>query len=128
MADQPKFVTETFSGRVTVSLGGTLLAETTRAVILREGNLPPRYYIPEADIQVPLEPSDLTTRCPWKGTAGYHSVTVDGTTHADIVWTYGDPIPEAMAIKGLHCFFDEKVDLSVDGKRQPRPVTKWSTQ
>lgn len=123
MPDQPRFLTERSPDRITISLGDTLLAETTQAVILREGSLPARYYIPAADIRVPLEASDLTTRCPWKGTAGYHHVMAGGTRHQNIVWHYADPIPEASEIKGLHCFYDELVDLSINGGPPSRPVT-----
>jgi uncharacterized protein (DUF427 family) len=107
---------------VRISLDGELLAESRRAVALFESNLPPRWYIPKEDIVAELEPSDTVTRCPYKGTAGYYSV--NGSE--DLVWYYADPLPEVGRIKGLLCFFNEKVDLELDGELQERPETPWS--
>jgi uncharacterized protein (DUF427 family) len=109
---------------VRVSLDGRLLAETRRAVALFESNLPPRWYIPREDIVVELERSDTVTRCPYKGTAGYYSAA--GVE--DLVWHYDDPLPEAGRIKGLLCFFNERVDLELDGALQERPETPWSNR
>ena len=96
-----------------ISLQDQLLAETTRAVALFESNLPTRWYIPREDVLAELEPSDKVTRCPYKGTAGYHSVKLeDGATGGkDLIWYYADPLPEAGAIAGLLCFFNERVDI-----------------
>ncbi len=106
---------------VRVSLGGELLAESSRALALFESNLPPRWYIPREDVQAELEPSDTVTRCPYKGTASYHAVGGE-----DLVWFYEDPLPEVGRIKGLVCFFNEKVDLELDGEPQERPESPWS--
>jgi uncharacterized protein (DUF427 family) len=61
-----------------------------------------------------LTPTDLSTRCHWKGEASYWSVAIDGTTHQNIVWGYEEPLPEAEAIAGLVAFYNEKVDIYVD--------------
>jgi uncharacterized protein (DUF427 family) len=108
--------------QIRVSLDGELLAETTRAIALFESNLPPRWYMPREDVVAELEPTDTVTRCPYKGTAGYYSV--NGTK--DLVWYYADPLPEVGRIKGLLCFFNEKVDLELDGELQECPETPWS--
>jgi uncharacterized protein (DUF427 family) len=109
---------------VRVSRDGRLLAETRRAVALFESNLPPRWYIPADDVLVELEPTETVTRCPYKGTAAYYSTAgVD-----DLVWHYDDPLSEAGRIKGLLCFFNEKVDLELDGEVQERPETPWSSR
>ncbi|HWE11166.1 MAG TPA: DUF427 domain-containing protein [Solirubrobacteraceae bacterium] len=107
---------------IRVSLEGDVLAETDRALALFESNLPPRWYIPREDVVASLEPSDTVTRCPYKGTAGYFSVT-GGT---DLIWYYPDPLPEVGRIAGLLCFFNEKVDLELDGELQERPESPWS--
>ena len=107
---------------VRISLDGELLAESDRAVALFESNLPPRWYIPREDVVAELEPSDTVTRCPYKGTAGYYSV--NGAK--DLIWYYADPLPEAGRIRGLVCFFNEKVDLELDGELQECPETPWS--
>ena len=86
-------------------------------MILFETGIPPRYYLPQTDVrQDLLRPSSTQTRCPYKGTAEYYSVEVDGKTHADLVWTYRSPLPESVKIAGLVCFYDERVDLYVDGE------------
>jgi len=98
-----------------------------RPRILFETGLPPRYYIPPEDVREEvLLPSDKHTQCPYKGEASYYSVEAGGGSVEDLVWYYAEPIPEAHKIKGLLCFFNEKVDLEVDGEKQERPQTQWS--
>jgi uncharacterized protein (DUF427 family) len=112
---------------VRVSLDGEELASSRRAVALFESNLPPRWYLPRDDVSAPLLDSDTVTCCPYKGTASYHSVQLGGgELAADVVWCYRLPIPEAAAIAGLVCFFNERVDLELDGELQERPETPWS--
>ena len=108
--------------RVRVSLEGELLAETDRALALFESNLPTRWYIPPEDVVASLEPSDTVTRCPYKGTASYYSV--NGAK--DVVWYYPEPHPEVGRIAGLLCFFNERVDIELDGEREERPHSPWS--
>jgi uncharacterized protein (DUF427 family) len=108
-------------------LDGEELASSRRAVALFESNLPPRWYLPRDDVSAPLLDSDTVTCCPYKGTASYHSVQLGGgELAADVVWCYRLPIPEAAAIAGLVCFFNERVDLELDGELQERPETPWS--
>jgi uncharacterized protein (DUF427 family) len=115
------------SRRVKVSVGGEVVAETERPRVMFETGLPPRYYIPPEDVREEvLLMSETTTRCPYKGVASYWSVEAGGERVEDLVWYYPDPIPEATKIKGLLAFFDEKVDLEVDGEEQERPKTQWS--
>lgn len=103
---------------VRVSRDGVVLAESARPVLLHEGRLPTRYYFPRSDVRMELlEPSDHTTQCPFKGTASYWSVNVGGETLENFVWCYEDPIDEAAGIKGLLAFYNEKVDLEVDGEK-----------
>jgi uncharacterized protein (DUF427 family) len=109
---------------IRISLDGTLLAETDRALALFESNLPSRWYLPIEDVRAELEPSDTITRCPYKGTASYYSVKLEGGK--DLVWYYEQPIAEVGRIKGLVCFFNEKVDIELDGELQERPDSPWS--
>jgi uncharacterized protein (DUF427 family) len=110
-----------------VSRDGELLADTHRALALFESNLPTRWYLPREDVVAGLGPSDTITRCPYKGDASYHSVTLSGgETAADLIWTYADPLPEVGRIAGLLCFFNEKVDIELDGVLQERPESAWS--
>jgi uncharacterized protein (DUF427 family) len=115
------------SRHVHVSVHGELLAETSRARVLFETSLPPRWYVPQQDVRMELlEPSDLETGCAYKGFASYWSVRAGGELERNLVWVYRDPRPEASRIRDLLCFFNERVDLELDGEPQERPVTQWS--
>jgi uncharacterized protein (DUF427 family) len=112
---------------VRVERDGEVLAESSRPVAVFETSLPTRWYLPMEDVRTELlEPSDTETRCPYKGTASYYSVRAGDRLHSDLAWTYLEPIPEIPRIKGLVAFFDERVDLFVDGEKQERPRTPWS--
>lgn len=109
---------------IEISLDGTALAETNRALALFESTLPTRWYLPIGDVAVELEASDTVTHCPYKGAAGYYSVKLEGGK--DLVWYYEQPLDEVRRIKGLICFFNEKVDVKLDGELQQRPDSPWS--
>ena len=112
---------------VRVSVDGEPIAESTRALALFESGLPARFYLPIDDVRMDLlEPSVKTSRCAYKGVASYWHVRVGDTLHDDLAWTYAEPNPDVSAIRGLICFFNERVDLELDGKAQERPVTQWS--
>ncbi len=112
---------------VRVVIDGETVAETDHPHLLFETGLPTRYYIPREDVHMELlEPTDKHTRCPYKGEASYFSVRVGNQVYPDLVWTYPDPIPECPKIKNLLAFYNEKVDIYVDGELQERPKTKWS--
>lgn len=115
------------SRHVRVDLAGVTLAESRAPRILFETGLPPRYYLPMSDVRREvLHPSDRSTGCPYKGTASYWSVEVNGRRYDDLAWTYRTPLPESQKIAGLVCFYDERVDVYVDGHRQQRPRTAFS--
>src|ERR687889_2268832 len=115
------------SRHVKVSVNGEVVAETQRPKILFETGLPPRYYMPPEDVREDmLLKSEKSTRCPYKGTASYHSVEVGGGTVEDLVWHYPEPIGAVEGIRDHLCFYNEKVDLEVDGEVQERAVTRWS--
>ncbi len=67
-----------------------------------------------------LRASSTQTHCPYKGTAGYWSLEVNGQRYEDYVWIYRTPLPESQKIAGLACFYNERVDLYVDGVPQER--------
>jgi uncharacterized protein (DUF427 family) len=115
------------SRHVEVRLGRITVAASVRPLLLFETSLPVRYYLPFEDIRTELfEASDLVTMCPYKGTARYWSVRAGEVYEPDLAWSYPDPIPENPKIKDLVCFFNERVDLVVDGALQERPSTPWS--
>jgi uncharacterized protein (DUF427 family) len=115
------------SRHVRVVIDGEVVAETRRPHLLFETTLPTRYYIPPEDVRMELlEPTGLKTRCPYKGIASYWNLRVGQRVAHNIVWSYPDPIAECPKIRGLLSFFNEHVDLYVDGELQTRPKTPWS--
>jgi uncharacterized protein (DUF427 family) len=115
------------SRHVRIEVDGVTIAESTSPRILFETGLPARYYLAKTDVRLDLlTHTDTTTFCPYKGTAEYWSVRAGDTVHEDFVWSYPTPLPESERIAGLVAFYNEKVDLYVDGVRQERPRTKFS--
>lgn len=113
---------------VEVSLDGMVLAATDRASVLLETPLPARYYIPPEDVfGGRLTPSETVSTCAYKGRAAYLS-TADGRPEGrDIAWTYPAPLDDALRVRDHVAFWNERVDLRVDGVLQRRPVTPWSS-
>jgi uncharacterized protein (DUF427 family) len=110
------------SVHIEVTVGGTKVAESDRALVLAETGLPPRYYLPREDVRTELlRPTSSQTTCPFKGQASYWSAEVGGDVHEDVVWSYESPIPAAADIAGLMCFYSERpeVEVAVDGASQP---------
>jgi uncharacterized protein (DUF427 family) len=113
--------------RVRVLVDGEVVADTVRAQALFETALPPRWYIPAEDVRMDLlEPSETKTRCAYKGSASYWNVRVGDRLEDDLVWTYAEPQHDAEQVRGLLCFFNERVDLEIDGVVGERPHTQWS--
>ena len=114
--------------RVRVELDGMVLADSASPVMVFETGLPPRYYLNRTEVNFAhLVPSDTVTACPYKGrTSGYWSVRSGADVHADLAWTYDFPTRQLLPIAGLIAFYNEKVDLVVDGLRLDRPQTKFS--
>ena len=114
------------SRHIRISLDGEVLAESDRAMALFESNLPTRWYLPREDVSAELEPTDTQTRCPYKGIASYYSVKRgDGEPVKDLIWYYVDPLPAVGKIAGTLCFFNERVDIDVDGEPEDKPETVW---
>jgi uncharacterized protein (DUF427 family) len=96
---------------VEIFVDGQLAARSNRAVFLFETGLITRYYFPAEDIvSGRLIESELTTYCPYKGTASYFHIELDGKRHDNIVWTYPEPLDESTKVRGLISFYNEKVD------------------
>ncbi|MEX2562775.1 MAG: DUF427 domain-containing protein [Nitriliruptoraceae bacterium] len=113
---------------VIVEVGGDVIADSHQPTMLFETGLPARFYLPESDIAMDqLELTDTVTHCPYKGATGrYYTVISGGERVQDAAWAYDAPKAEVAAIAGLVTFYNEKVDLVVDGERWERPRTKFS--
>ena len=114
--------------RVSVELEGVALADTSCPVLLFETGLPTRYYIDGSDVAFEhLEPTDTQTLCPYKGvTSQYWSARVGDAVHPDLAWTYHYPLQAVAPIAGMVAFYNEKLDIIVDGVRLARPKTHFS--
>jgi uncharacterized protein (DUF427 family) len=113
---------------VRVELGGLVLAESASPVMVFETGLPTRYYLNRTEVNFEhLVPSPAVTSCPYKGkTTGYWSVRVGETVHPDLAWAYDFPTRQLLPIAGMIAFYNEKVDVSIDGRQLERPVTHFS--
>jgi uncharacterized protein (DUF427 family) len=111
------------SRHVKVMLDGETLAESDRPIALFETGLPTRWYLPREDVNMEkLEPSETRTTCAYKG----HAATFSFGGHDDIAWTYDEPDRQVEPIRDRIAFYNEFVDLELDGERQERPATPFS--
>ena len=105
---------EPTGARVVVRAGGSVLADTTAALTLREASYPPVQYVPLADVDAGLlRPSTTRTWCPYKGEASYYSVAAGEADLPDAVWTYAQPHPAVAPIAGHVAFYPDRVDVTV---------------
>jgi uncharacterized protein (DUF427 family) len=97
--------------RVVVSVAGRVVADTRKALTLREAAYPPVQYIPPDDVDFSqLERTDNVTHCPYKGDASYYSVPAGGKKSVNAVWSYEEPFPAVAQIRGHIAFYPERVD------------------
>src|SRR5205823_6971166 len=115
------------SRHVRIEVDGVTVADSRQPRVLFETGLPARFYLPLTDVRMELlRPSDAQSHCPYKGTAAYWSLELNGTVHKDLVWIYRTPLLESVKIAGLACFYNEKVDVYLDDELQERPRTHFS--
>lgn len=115
------------SRHVRVEVDGVVLADSRHAHLLLETGLPPRWYFPKVDVHMELlEPTDSVTQCPYKGRAQYWSARVGERLEKDLAWSYRTPLPESVRIGGLIAFYNERVDLYVDGRLEERPRARFA--
>ena len=122
------------SRHVQVEVDGIVVADSHQPRMLFETGLPTRSYLPKTDVRMDLlRPSDTRTQCPYKGTAHYYDLVMDlaigdsgeDSVHEDLAWWYPTPLLESIGIAGYVCFFDEKVDVRIDGVLQDRPKSPF---
>ena len=111
------------SRHVRVEVEGELLADSTRPLLLFETGLPVRYYLPREDVRMDLlEPSDHRTVCAYKGEASHLSAN----DAENVAWTYPDPAHDKPELRDTIAFYNENIDITVDGELLERPITQWS--
>lgn len=104
------------AAHVVVRAGEEVIADSTRPVGLFETGLPPRWYLPAADVrQDLLVGSDTVTVCPYKGIAAYRTLRLDGREIEDAAFTYPEPLGEALQVAGHLCFLGDGLEVTVDG-------------
>ncbi|RDL40341.1 Uncharacterized protein BP5553_00320 [Venustampulla echinocandica] len=104
------------SRKIVVKIGGVEVASCSNPMFLFETGLRTRFYLPKSSVQWQyLSESKTSSKCPYKGIAKYYDVTIDGKVWKDVVWWYEFPTVESGAIQGLVCFYNEKVDVYIDG-------------
>jgi uncharacterized protein (DUF427 family) len=113
---------------VVVELEGVELARSSSPVMVFETGLPTRYYLNRTEVNFEhLVPSDAVSSCPYKGmTSGYWSVRLKDRVEPDLAWSYDFPTRQLLPIAGLIAFYNEKLDISIDGERLERPKTHFS--
>ncbi|MGF7238680.1 MAG: DUF427 domain-containing protein [Frankia sp.] len=105
---------ETTGARVVARVGAHIVADTTRALTLREANYPPVQYIPLGDVdQTLLVASTTLTYCPYKGDASYYGLALAEGGLADVVWSYREPYDAVADIAGHVAFYTDRVDVAV---------------
>jgi uncharacterized protein (DUF427 family) len=108
------------SDQVVVRVDGTVVATSSRPVVLTETGCPARYYLPPEDVKLDLlKPSATTSHCPFKGDAVYWSVQTENGTSEDVVWSYPEPFPRVERIAGLLAFWAERPGVSLEVNGQP---------
>lgn len=115
------------SRHVVVSIDGVVLAESHKPTVLYETGVPARFYLPLTDVNLELvQPNERTASCPYKGDSTFFSAQIGDHLVADIAWTYAFPRPESTPIAGLVSFYNEAVDIDIDGERIPRQRTHFT--
>jgi uncharacterized protein (DUF427 family) len=102
--------------RVRVTAGDVVIAETTKALTLKEAKYPAVQYVPREDANMALlERTDRVTHCPYKGDASYYTLKADGKTLDNAIWTYEAPFPAMTEISGHLAFYPDKVKIEEVG-------------
>ena len=100
-----------YKGRVIVRSGGQVIADTRRALSLKEASYPAVIYVPREDADMALlSPTSHTTYCPYKGDCRYFSIPAGGARAANAVWSYEEPYPAVAAIRDHLAFYPDRVD------------------
>lgn len=96
---------------VVVSVGGRVIADSRKALLLKEASYPAVLYIPRADVDMSLlTRTDHSTYCPYKGDCSYYSIPAGGVRSKNAIWTYENPYDAVAEIKNHMAFYPDRVD------------------
>jgi uncharacterized protein (DUF427 family) len=116
------------SRRVRIEHEGTLLAESGAGRVLFEATFPmARFYVPRDDVVAQLTPGSLETTCAYKGHATHYDVRAGEIVLPNMAWSYEEPLDDAIPVRGLVSFYQERLDLWLDGEKVERVRTPWSS-
>ncbi len=111
-----KITVSPFEGPVVVSFKGTVVADTVKALTLKEASYPATLYIPRSDCKMAyFIENDVTTKCPFKGIARYWSLSTKDGTSKNAVWGYDNPFDQVAEIDGHVAFYADRVDIRAGG-------------
>ncbi|HET6953653.1 MAG TPA: DUF427 domain-containing protein [Acidimicrobiales bacterium] len=110
--------------RLQVAVAGVALVDTTDTLGVYETALAPRLYVARRHVRMDLlTASPSTTYCPYKGTASYWTAVVDGVAAEDVAWSYDDPLPESLPLRGLLAFDGDRASVLQDLPPADQPAT-----
>lgn len=98
------------SARIQVRIGGQPVVDTTRGIVVHEGGLPARYYVPRDEVRAEISDGQGGGRCPWKGLWKHLDVTACGRRVINAAWTYYEPTPNCESIRDFVAFYPDKVE------------------
>ena len=106
-----------YSGRVIIRHHGRVLADSSRAMRIDETKHSPVYYLPRDDVRMELlEPTELSTYCPFKGHASYWSLRLGDQLEENVVWSYESPFPEVEGLKSYLAFYGDRTELELQDR------------
>lgn len=109
--ERPRITLEPAGANLRILFGGEVLADSDAALVLREGSLPPVFYVPKKDVRWDLAtPTERSTHCPYKGDAFYWSVSAGGKSAENAIWGYPDAIEAVRPIRDCVAFYWNKMD------------------
>ena len=123
---------EPAAGQARVRVQDHVIGSSERALLLKEGSLPPVIYFPREDVEAAfLSKTAETSHCPFKGDASYYSLFINGSLLENVAWSYETPYPAAEPIRGMLAFYPDRVDVyqveeaDIAGHRQPGASSSW---
>jgi uncharacterized protein (DUF427 family) len=99
--------------RIRIHVGAQAIVDTTRGVIVQEGGLPPRYYVPRDEVHAEVADGQGGAKCPWKGLWKHVNVTAGGAAIGNAAWTYYETTPVCEPVRDFLAFYPDKVTLEV---------------